>query len=313
MEDLKIFSGSTHPELGERICRDLDVTPGRAEFIEFSNENLFVRILENVRDCVVFAVQPFSSPVQRSIMEFLIMLDALRRAGAKKIVAVIPYYGYGRSDKKDQPHVPITARLLADLITAAGASHILTVDLHSPQIQGFFNIPVDEISGFPLLRDYYRERREELGDLVVVAPDLGAAKRARNFALSLDAPPAVIEKMRGGNVESAKALSLFGEVRGKTALLVDDEVNTGGSLIAAAHLLLEKGAREVRACCVHPILSKDAPRRIDESPIKELVVTDTVPVPEEKRGSKIKVITIAPLLAEAIRRIYKGLPVEEIG
>ena len=306
-QELKVFTGNAHPELAAAICHYLHISLGQAEVFEFSNENIFVRILENVRGCDVFIIQPICSPVNKSLMELLIMIDAVKRASAERITAVIPYYGYSRTDKKDQPRVPITARLVADLITVAGASRVLTVDLHAEQIQGFFNIPVDELTAFPILSHYFAEK--EYRNLVVVAADLGITKRARDLAAKLDVPLAIIEKRRLGNIEKVETLSVIRDVQGMRALLIDDEVDTADSLAAAAFTLEEHGAEEIYASCPHPILTGSAINRIAQSPIKELVVTDTVPVPDEKRIGKVTVLSIAPLIGEAIHRIHNSLSV----
>jgi ribose-phosphate pyrophosphokinase len=306
-QELKVFSGNAHPALARAVCEHLGISLGEAEVFQFSNENIFIRILENVRGRDIFVIQPICSPVNKSLMELLIMLDAMKRASAERITAVIPYYGYGRTDKKDQPRVPITARLVADLITVAGAHRVLTVDLHAEQIQGFFNIPVDELTAFYTLGSYFKEKA--LDDLVVVATDLGIVKRARDEAVKLNAPLAIVEKRRLGNTEEAETLSVIGDVRGRRALLVDDEIDTAGSLVAAASALREHGASEIYACCTHPILSGPAVERMKMSPIKELVVTDTIPVPEEKRLDKIVVLSLAPLIGEAIYRIHNNLSV----
>jgi ribose-phosphate pyrophosphokinase len=240
-------------------------------------------------------------------MELLIMIDAAKRASAGRITAVVPYYAYGRTDKKDQPRVPITARLLADLITVAGAGRLLTIDLHAGQIQGFFNIPVDELTALPILLEYFRERIDE--NWVVVAVDVGISKQARNAAVRLGLPLAILEKRRMDNTDSARTVSVIGDVKGKKALIFDDEVDTGGSMISGANTLVENGATEVYACCTHPLLSGNAIGKLMESPIKELVVTDTVPVPEDKEKGKVKVLSVAPLLGEAIYRIHNALSV----
>jgi ribose-phosphate pyrophosphokinase len=304
MDELKVFSGNAHPVLAKAITDYLGIPLGNCEVMQFSNENTFVRILENVRERDTFIVQPVSSPVNQNLMELLIMLDALKRASAERITAVVPYYAYGRSDKKDQPRVPITARLVADLLTVAGANRVLTVDLHAAQIQGFFNIPVDELTALNLLGDYFRKRA--LSNLVVVAADINATKRTRNLGTRLGAPLAIIEKRRLGNEDKTETLNVIGEVEGKIALIVDDEIDTAGSLTGVVTTLIERGAREVYACCTHPIFSGPAIKRIAGCPVKEVVVTDTVPVPPNKRIDKITVLPIAPLLGEAIRRIHTG-------
>ncbi|MFN3337724.1 MAG: ribose-phosphate diphosphokinase, partial [Thermomicrobium sp.] len=242
-DQLTIFGGNSNPELTRAICAYIDIPPGRIEVFKFSNENIFVRIGESVRENDVFVIQSFSSPVNESIMELLIIIDALKRASAGRITAVIPYYAYGRTDKKDQPRVPITARLIADMITVAGADRILTVDLHAGQIQGFFNIPVDEMTALPILARYFQEKR--LQNPVVVSPDLGSTKRARNFAEELNAPLAIIEKRRLGNDDRTEVLNLIGSVDDAQVILIDDEIDTAGSITQAAELCIARGAREV--------------------------------------------------------------------
>jgi ribose-phosphate pyrophosphokinase len=302
--ELSIFSGNAHPELALDICRYLEVPLGECEVFAFSNENIFVRICQNVRERDVFIIQPIASPVNTRLMELLIMIDAFRRASAGRITAVVPYFAYGRSDKKDQPRVPITARLVADLITTAGAHRVLTVDLHVPQIQGFFRIPVDELTAFPSIGDYFRGK--DHNNLVVVAPDLARAKDARNVAAKLDAPLAIIEKRRAGNNQLAEALQVIGDVEGRQALIVDDEIDRGSTLSAAVGLLLENGATGVMAAAVHGFFSGPAIERLKESPLEEVVITDTLPQPPEKRLKKIQILTVAPLLGEAIRSIHTG-------
>jgi len=307
MDDLKIFTGTTHPALAQSISEYLGLPLGKSEVFEFGNENIFVRILENVRERDVFVIQPISSPVNKSLVELLIILDAMKRASAHRITAVVPYYGYGRTDKKDQPRVPITARLVADLLTTAGANRILTVDLHAPQIQGFFNIPVDELTALFLMANYFRSKN--LDDLVVVATDIGISKRARDLASKLKAPLAIIEKRRVGNVDLTETLNVIGEVNGKIALTVDDEIDSGGSLLNVIKALTERGARDIYSCCTHPVLSGPAIKRIAASPVKELVVTDTIPVTGGKKLNKITVLPMAPLLGEAIHRIHTGMSI----
>jgi len=304
MDELKVFTGNAHPALAQAIVDYLRTPLGRCEVLQFSNENTFVRILENVRQRDTFVVQPISSPVNSNLVELLIMIDALKRASAGRITAVMPYYGYGRTDKKDQPRVPITARLVADLVTVAGANRVLTVDLHAEQIQGFFNIPFDELTALNILGDYFKKK--SFPDLVVVAADIGATKRARDLGSRLNAPLAIMEKRRLGNEDRTQTLNVIGDVKGKTALIVDDEIDTAGSLVGVVKTLLERGAKEVHACCTHPIFSGPAVERMAASPVKEVVVTDTVPVPDNKRIDKITVLSIAPLLGEAINRIHTG-------
>jgi ribose-phosphate pyrophosphokinase len=307
MDELKVFTGNAHLALAQAVVEYLGIPLGKCEVFQFSNENIFVRILENVRSRDVFVIQPFSSPVNNNLVEMLIMLDAFKRASANRVTAVVPYYAYGRSDKKDQPRVPITARLIADVVTAAGANRLLTVDLHAAQIQGFFNIPVDELTALTILGNYFQSK--ELANLVVVATDIGISKRARDLAEKLNAPLAIMEKRRIGNIDKSETLNVIGEVEGKVALTVDDEIDTAGSLVNVVNTLLERGAKEVYACCTHPVLSDPAIQRISASPIKEVVVTDTIPVNGKKKIDKITVLPIAPLLGEAIHRIHTGLSV----
>ena len=304
-QDLAIFTGNAHPVLARSICESLEMPLGEAEVFEFSNENIFVRVLENVRMQDVFIVQPLSSPVNKSIMELLIMIDAFKRASAGRITAVVPYYGYGRSDKKDQPRVPITARLIANMIETAGADRILTVDLHAGQIQGFFNIPVDELTALYLISRCFKER--DLSRTTVVATDVGGAKRARDLARQLGTPLAVVDKERMGNAERISSMALIGDVEGRHVIIPDDEILTGGTIIAAARIARENGATSVTAACVHPILSDHAIEKIcDDGLIEELVVTDTIPLPPHKQRDKITVLSVAPLLGEAITRIHTG-------
>ncbi len=304
MDELKVFTGNAHPALAQAVTEYLDIPIGKCEVFEFSNENIFVRILDNVRQRDTFVIQPLSSPVNKSLVELLIMIDALKRASAGRITAVVPYYGYSRTDKKDQPRVPITARLVADLLTVAGANRVLTVDLHAAQIQGFFNIPVDELTALYLLSNYFKKK--EFDDLVVVATDIGISKRARDVAARLDAPLAIMEKRRVGNIGQTETLNVIGEVEGKVALTIDDEIDTAGSLVNTVSVLEERGVKEIYACCTHPIFSGPAIQRIASCSVKEVVVTDTVPVADDKRLNKITVLSIAPLLGEAIHRIHTG-------
>ena len=304
MDELKVFTGNAHPNLAKEVAEYLEMELGKADVFKFSNENIFVRILENVRQRDTFVVQPISSPVNKSLVELLIMIDALKRASAGRITAVIPYYGYGRTDKKDQPRVPITARLIADLLTTAGANRLLTVDLHAAQIQGFFSIPVDELTALFLMRDYFQKRKWD--NLVVVATDIGISKRARDLATKLRAPLAIVEKRRIDNNDKAETLNVIGEVEGSVALTVDDEIDTASSLTGVVSALKKRGAKEVYACCTHPVFSSQAIQLIDSCPVMEVVVTDTIPVTGKKKVDKLTVLPIAPLLGEAIRRIHTG-------
>ena len=298
----RVFTGNANREVATAICDYLSIPMGEVDVTQFKNENIFVQFKENIRQRDIFLVQSFSTPVNTSVMELLIMIDAAKRASAGRITAVVPYYGYGRTDKKDQPRVPITARLIADLVTTAGADRVLTMDLHAGQIQGFFNIPVDELTAMTILCRYFEEKA--LDDLVVVATDVGISKRARDLAERLNAPLAIVEKRRvQGQPES---LNIIGEVQGKTALAFDDEIDTGASLIAAAQALEEAGANDIYSCATHGVLSGEASEQLADSPIKEVVLTDTIPIPEHKRDGKITVLSIAPLFGEAIRRIHEG-------
>jgi ribose-phosphate pyrophosphokinase len=310
LDELKVFTGNGHPALAQSVCDYLKIPLGKAEVFKFANDNSFARIHENIRQRDVFIVQPTCFPVNDNLMELLIMIDACKRASAGRITAVVPYYGYGRTDKKDQPRVPITARLVADLLTAAGADRLLTVDLHAGQIQGFFNIPVDELTTLPIMGEYFEAK--ELQDLVVVAVDIGISKKARDMAERLGAPLAIIEKRRTDNDDKNETMNVIGDVQGKIALTFDDEIDTGGTIINAAKALSEQGVREVFCCVTHPVLSRDAAERMGKSQFKEVVVVDTIPLSAEKRNGKFTVLSVAPLLGEAIYRIHKGLSVGDL-
>ena len=303
-QGLQVFTGNAHPALADDICSYLEMPLGECEVFEFSNENTFVRFDENIRARDIFLVQTMTSPVNTRLMELFIMIDAARRASAGRITAVVPYYPYSRSDKKDQPRVPITARLIANFLETAGADRLLTIDLHAGQIQGFFNIPVDELTALSLLAGYFKEKR--VPNLTVVATDVGGAKGARRMADRLDAPLAIVEKRRLGNDEKVEALTVIGDVEGQNVLIVDDEVLTGGTLVTTAEVVIQHGAKTVYACATHPILSGPAVERIEKAPIKELVFTDTIPIPPEKNLPNFTVLSVAPLLGEAIRRIHTG-------
>lgn len=303
-DDLRIFTGNAHPGLAQAVCAYLGLPMGQAEVFKFANDNTFVRILENVRQRDVFILQPTGAPTNDNLMELLIMIDACKRASAGRITAVVPYYGYSRTDKKDQPRVPITARLVADLLTAAGADRMLTVDLHAGQIQGFFNIPVDELTALPLLADYFKAK--EIADMVVVAVDVGISKRARDVAEHLNVPLAIIEKRRVDNDDRAETLNVIGDVRGKVALTFDDEILTGGTTVNAGQALLECGVTRVYCCATHPVFARRAYEVIAGSDFAEVVVTDTLPLDDRQQCDKVKVLSIAPLLGEAIRRIHRG-------
>ncbi len=310
MEELKVFTGNANPKLAKAVTEYLHIPLGECEVFKFSNENTFVRIMENVRGRDTFVIQPICSPVNDSLVELLIMIDALKRASADRITAIVPYYGYGRSDRKDQPRVPITARLVADLLTVAGANRLLTVDLHSAQIQGFFNIPVDELTAIYILSDYVKSKN--LNNLAVVASDFGISKRARDIARRLNCSLAIVEQKRLDNKDHKEALNVIGDIDGKTALIVDDEVDTAGTLINVVNMLIEHGAKDVYACATHPVFSGPAIERIASSCLKEMIVTDSIPVNGRKKLEKITVLSIASLLGEAIRRIHSGQSVGEM-
>jgi ribose-phosphate pyrophosphokinase len=299
---LRIFTGNSNTELVQKICDQLGTPLGKSMVSTFSDGEIHVEIDESVRGMDVFVIQSISSPVNDNLMELLILIDALKRASAERITAVMPYYGYGRQDRKVLPRAPISAKLVADLITTAGASRILAVDLHAGQIQGFFNIPVDHLFAAPVLLEHLRQLKN---DLVIVSPDAGGVERARAYAKRLDASLAIIDKRRESpNV--SQVMNIIGDVSGMMAVLVDDMVDTGGTLVRAAYALVEHGAKGVYACCTHPVLSGKAVKIISESPIQEMIVTDTIPIREEAKGNpKIKVVSISSLLADAIRRIYE--------
>jgi ribose-phosphate pyrophosphokinase len=307
---LKVFSGSAHPTLARAICDALGIPLGASHTIRFTNENLKVRIEEHVRDADVFVVQPSCPPVNEGLVELLIFIDALRGASAGRVTAVLPYFPYARSDKKDEPRISITARLVADLLETAGADRVLTMDLHSPQIQGFFRIPADQLTAQTLLIDYLRHRGLE--DHIVAAPDAGEVKDAARFAKRLGVPLAIVDKRRHGDDERAQAVTLVGEVRGKHALIVDDEIATGGTLIEATDFLLREGAASVTGAIVHPVLSGPAVERIRSSRLRQLVVTDSIPLPAEKQDPRITVLSTASLFADAIRRVHEGRSLSDL-
>jgi len=306
---LRIFTGNSNIELVRKIAERLKTTIGKSIVKNFSDGEINVEIDESVRGMDVFAIQSICDPVNNNLMELLILIDAVKRASARRITAVLPYYGYARQDRKVSPRAPISAKLVADLITTAGASRILAVDLHAGQIQGFFNIPVDHLFAAPIILDYLKKIKN---DVVIVSPDAGGVERARAYAKRLNASLAIIDKRRDSpNV--AQVMNIIGDVSGMTAVLVDDMVDTGGTLVRGASALMEKGAKEVRACCTHPVLSGRAIEVIMESPIEEMIVTDTIPLKDEaKTCSKIKILSISSLLAEAIRRIYEDESVSDL-
>jgi ribose-phosphate pyrophosphokinase len=298
---LKIFSGTANPELAKNIAKSLKVPLGDILVTRFSEGEIRVKINEDVRGRDIFIIQPTCPPVNDNVMELLIMLDAFWRASARRVTAVLPYYGYARQDRKDQPRVPITAKLVANIITEAGADRALTMDLHAQQIQGFFDIPVDHLYAFPVIANYFRQKK--LKNLTVVSPDVGGIKMARAYAKGLDANLAIVDKRRSGPNE-VEAMNLIGEVEGKTVLIPDDMIATGGSLVEAVNALVRFGAKDIYASCTHAVLSGNAMEKLQKSVLKEVVVTDTIPIPPEKRIGKITVLPVAPLFGEAISRIH---------
>ncbi|MDK2801731.1 MAG: ribose-phosphate pyrophosphokinae [Clostridiales bacterium] len=311
-KNIKIFTATSNPKLAKAIADIIGIPLGDADVGTFSDGEIFVNTGETVRGSDVFVVQSTSYPVNDHIMELLIMIDAFKRASAGRITAVIPYFGYARQDRKAKARDPISAKLVADLIATAGADRVLTMDLHAPQIQGFFNIPVDHLLGAPILCRYYTSKFENnLDDVIIVSPDLGSVTRARNFAARLDVPLAIIDKRRP-KANVAEVMNIIGDVKDKIVVLIDDMIDTAGTITHGAKALVERGAKEVYACCTHGVLSGPAIERIEESPIKELIILDTIPLPEEKKIDKIKTLSVAPVFAEAIERIYEDLPVSTL-
>lgn len=304
MEDLMIFSGNSNPVLTQKVCAYLDVPLGRAKIKTFSDGEIQIEIHDNVRLRDVFIVQSTCNPVNDHFVELLLMIDAAKRAAARRITAVIPYYGYARQDKKVAPRVPISAKLVADVVTSAGANRIITMDLHASQIQGFFNIPVDNLFAAPVILDHIRHKYRE--NVVIVSPDAGGVERARAFAKRLDADLAIIDKRREAP-NQAQAMAVIGDVKDRVAIILDDMVDTAGTLTEAANAIVSHGAQEVHACCAHPVLSGPAIERIEQSALKSLVVTDTIPLrPKAAALKKIKVLSISKLLGEAIIRCHRG-------
>lgn len=300
---LKVFTGNSNRPLAQEICEYLAMPLGQAQVSRFSDGEIMIKIEENVRGMDVFVVQSTSDPVNVNLMELLVMIDALKRASPYRITAVIPYYGYARQDRKDEPRVPITAKLVADLITTAGAHRVLTLDLHAGQIQGFFNIPVDHLYAAPVLLDYFRKL--DLKDLVVVSPDAGGVERARAFAKRLKSNLAIIDKRREGT-NQAKLMNIIGEVEGRDVLILDDMIDTGGTIVQGAGAIKEKGALRILAGCTHAILSGPALQRINDSAIQEVVATNTIPLNgKDKVCKKIKILSVGPMLGEAVKRIYR--------
>lgn len=308
--NLVLLSGTANRPLAEAIAKTLEVKIADMEVMKFANDNTFVKIKENVRKRDVFVIQPAPKPVNDNLMELLIIIDACRRASAASVTAVTPYYAYARSEKKDQPRVPITAKLVADLITVAGANRLITMDLHAEAIQGFFNIPVDHLYAMPVLLTYLKS--QQCDNMTMVSPDTGGVARARAYARRLDAELAIIDKRRLGNEDKTEVLQVIGNVKGHCCWIVDDIIDTAGSIIKAAQTLVEKGAEEVNAVAIHPVFSKDALQRIENSPIKQVVVTDTILLPETGPRNKIHVESVAELLGDAIHRIHTGESVSSL-
>ncbi len=305
-DKLKVFTGNANPELAKEICRYLKIPLGKAEVTQFPDGETYVKILENIRGKDVFILQPTCPPVNKSLMELLLLIDAAQRASAERITAVLPYYGYARQDRKVEPRVSIAAKLVANLIARSGAHRVLTMDLHAAQIQSFFDIPVDHLFATPSICRYLKKKR-----FVVVAPDAGGVARARFYAKRLKAPLAIIDKRRDLSGKTT-VMNVIGEVKNKNLVIVDDIIDTAGTLIKAVKALKDEGAREISAACTHGVFSPPAIEILKEKVIKEVIITDTIPLPKEKRLKKIKVLSVAPLLGEAIKRIYKGESVSSL-
>ncbi|KQL46997.1 ribose-phosphate pyrophosphokinase [Brevibacillus choshinensis] len=306
---LKVFTCNANPELAKEIAEHIGVPLGNAQAVRFSDGECQIKLNESVRGCDVFVIQPTSAPVNEHLMELLVMVDALKRASAKSINVVIPYYGYARQDRKARARDPITAKLVANLIETAGAQRVITMDLHATQIQGFFDIPVDHLLGVPILAKHFSEKG--LSDIVVVSPDHGGVTRARKLAERLEAPIAIIDKRRP-EPNVAEVMNIVGNIEGKTAIIIDDIIDTAGTITLAASALVEAGAREVYACCTHPVLSGPAIERIGNSNIRELIVTNSIPLTEEQIIDKITVLSVAPIIGEAIIRVHEELSVSKL-
>jgi ribose-phosphate pyrophosphokinase len=308
-DNLKVFSLNSNAELAEEIAKVIGVELGQCSVTRFSDGEIQINIEESIRGCDVFVIQSTSAPVNEHIMELLIMIDALKRASAKTISIVMPYYGYARQDRKARAREPITAKLVANLLETAGATRVITLDLHAPQIQGFFDIPIDHLVGVPILGEYFKSK--DLEDIVVVSPDHGGVTRARKLAERLKAPIAIIDKRRP-RPNVAEVMNIVGNIEGKTAILIDDMIDTAGTITLAANALVENGATDVYACCTHPVLSGPAIERIQNSKIKELVVTNSINLPEEKKIEKLTQLSVAPLIGEAIIRVHEDLSVSTL-
>ena len=309
IKNLRIFTGNANPELAQEIADYIGVKLGAAKVKQFSDGEISLIIDESVRGADTYVIQPTCTPVNDNLMELLIMVDALRRASARRVTAVIPYYGYARQDRKSRGREPITAKLVANMITQAGARRVLAMDLHASQIQGFFDIPLDNMYGLPILADYYKKK--DTSNMVVVSPDMGGVARARNLAEHIGVPLAIIDKRRP-RPNVAEVMNLIGDIEGKDVIMCDDMIDTAGTITGGAEALINRGAKSVSACCTHPVLSGPAIERIANSPIDELVTTNTIPLPEEKRIDKIKVLSVAPIIGEAILRIHQDRSVSEL-
>ena len=307
---IRVFSGSAHPVLAKEICEFLGVSLGRTQSFKFKNDNSFVQIQESVRQTDCYVVQPSCAPVNDGLMELFLMMDALVRASARSITVVTPYYPYGRSDKKDQPRIPITASLVARLLEAAGANRVLTMDLHAEQIQGFFRVPVDHLQAAPVICRYFCDKG--LDNVVAVAPDAGSAKRTADYAKRLSIPMSILDKRRTANDDRAEVVLVIGDVRGKTAVIFDDEISTGGSILSGVEALKRAGATRIFAAVTHGVLCPGAIERIEDSDLEELIVTNTLPISPEVRTTKLKILSVGSLLAEAIARIHRGDSLNEL-
>ena len=311
LKEVKIFSGTSNPELAARIAKKLNFDLGKVEIVRFKDGEVYVRVDETVRGRDVFVVQPTTSPVNENLMELLIFIDALKRASAKTINVILPYYGYARQERKSSPREPITAKLVANLLTTAGATRVVTMDLHADQIQGFFDIPVDHLQALPLLAKYFLGKGFKGDDVVVVSPDVGGVKRARKLAEWLDCKIAIIDKRRP-KANMSEVMNLIGDVEGKIAIFIDDMIDTAGTICNGVQAIIDRGAKEAYVCCTHGILSGPAIERLQNSPVKEVVVTDSIKLSEEKRIDKLKVISVDELFAEAITRIVNHQSVSEL-
>ena len=310
MEKIKIFACNTAEKFTEEICENLELKPGKITFMKFKNDNTFVQYQETVREHDIYLIQTTQPPVNERIMELLIAIDAAKRAGARRINVVLPYYMYSRSDKKDQPRIPVTAKLFAQLLEAAGADRVITCDLHNSAIQAYFNIECVRITERNIFQKYLKDKN--FAQIVVVAPDAGSVKKAHRYSHFFNCPIALVDKRREGNEEKAIATNVVGDVKDKTAIIFDDEVETAGTLIEAAHVVKKAGAKDIYVACTHGLLVGPAIERIKQSDIKELIITNTIPISKEKKIDKIKILSIAGLFAEAIKRCNEGLPLGDL-